>query len=356
MNSFINIFKSRFVAATALSLGLGFSSLAVAQDAVSDPTDLAPYSQNFDLIATGNDSDPELGSTLYAADPWAVFGNAFDSNENFLFGYGPFFAPNNPEGEGSGFSAVATGEPTTSGDNYLNVFNDYNNALHGDGSGSIVNALIFQQRNVLPSNVGETWTFQFDFRSAPAPFGIADNAGSGNVATAGAFVTVLESSTNTFFQIDRFVFDTTDATLEFQTGTIEIEIIEAHVGELLQFGFESSANNFAPTGVFYDSVSFAIASDEVLGDFNADGVVDCGDLDSFTGNLELAATGTLAPLDLNGDGVVTSVDAELHVTTLVATSNGQVGTFLGDLNCDGTVNVLGDAFALVGSLGQNVSS
>ena len=38
------------------------------------------------------------------------------------------------------------------------------------------------------------------------------------------------------------------------------------------------------------------------------------------------------------------------------TSNGQVGTFPGDLNCDGAVNVLGEAFILVASLGNNVSS
>ena len=38
------------------------------------------------------------------------------------------------------------------------------------------------------------------------------------------------------------------------------------------------------------------------------------------------------------------------------TSNGQTGTFRGDLNCDGTVNVLGDAFILIGSLGNAVST
>ena len=331
-----------------------FSGTAVAQsDPVSPPTDLAPYSQDFDSIATGNDSNPDLGSTLYAADPWAVFGNAFNPSGEFLFGYGPFFAPNLPEEVGSAFSAVAAGEPTTSGDNYLNVFNDYDNELHGDGSGNSVNALLFQQRNVLPENVGEVWVFEFDYRSAPAPFGIADAALG---ATSGAFVVVLESSTNTFFQIDRLTFDTTGATTEFQTGSIEFEITDAHVGELLQFGFESTAANFDPTGVFYDTLSFAVASDTLLGDFNGDGAVDCGDLDSYVGNLGSAATDALAQLDLTGDNMVTIDDANQHITTLVETSNGQVGTFPGDLNCDGAVNVLGDAFILVASLGNNVSS
>jgi len=41
---------------------------------------------------------------------------------------------------------------------------------------------------------------------------------------------------------------------------------------------------------------------------------------------------------------------------LIETSNGVVGTFPGDLNCDGNVNVLGDASILVANLGGSVSS
>lgn len=354
MNSPNHILKSMFatlsVPAMSLCFGLVLSNIAAAQDPVTPPSPLVPYSQDFDLIATGNDSNPDLGSTLYNADPWAVFGNAFDASGNFLFGYGPFFAPNLPEGDGAAFSSVATGEPTTSGDNYLNIFNDYNNALHGDGSGSVVNALVFQQRSVAAENVGEVWTFQFDYRSAPAPFGIADGVAVGS--TAGAFITVLQSSDNSFFTIDRFTFDTTNATLDFETATLEIEIIEAHVGELLQFGFESSASNFAATGVLYDSLSFAIASDGVLGDFDGDGDADCEDLDSFVGNVGSTDPGTVALLDLTGDGMITLADRDLHISTLIQTTNGVTGTFLGDLNCDGTVNVLGDAFILVAGLGN----
>ena len=38
------------------------------------------------------------------------------------------------------------------------------------------------------------------------------------------------------------------------------------------------------------------------------------------------------------------------------TANGQKGTSAGDVNLDGTVNVLGDAFALVGNLNNPASS
>jgi len=339
------------VPVVSLCLGVVLSCDVSAQDPVSQPTNLVPYTQNFDSITTGNDSDPDLGSSLYEADPWRVFGNAFNPQGEFMFGYGPFFAPNGPDGDGAAFSNVATGEPATSGDNYLNVFNDYNNEFHGDGSGNIVSSLIFQERNVLPENVGEVWVFEFDYRSGTSPFGIAD--GLSNGSTAGAFVTVLMSSDNSFFTIDRFTFDTSAATDEFQRGSIEIEIIEAHVGERLQFGFECAASNFASTGVFYDTLSFATASASALGDFNNDGDVDCDDIDEYVGTLGADAIGDLADLDLVADGTIDSADVAFLVQTLVATTNGEVGTSLGDLNCDGTVNVLGDALVLVTNLGMS---
>ena len=61
-------------------------------------------------------------------------------------------------------------------------------------------------------------------------------------------------------------------------------------------------------------------------------------------------------LDLDGDGDVTIADHNLHVTTLVTTSNGVTGALLGDVNLDGMVDVLSDAFALVGSLSQSATS
>ena len=92
------------------------------------------------------------------------------------------------------------------------------------------------------------------------------------------------------------------------------------------------------------------------GDFDGDGDVDCDDLDGFINNLGEAATGALAELDIDGDGVLSEEDADSHIATLVVTSVGVTGTVLGDLNCDGEVNVLIDAFALVASLGNAVTT
>jgi len=89
----------------------------------------------------------------------------------------------------------------------------------------------------------------------------------------------------------------------------------------------------------------------LIGDFDDDGVVDVDDIDAYAGNLGQPAAGPLAELDLNNDGNVTLADHEILVTLHVQTSNGLTGTLFGDANLDGTVDVLNDAFALVGNLG-----
>ena len=99
------------------------------------------------------------------------------------------------------------------------------------------------------------------------------------------------------------------------------------------------------------------ASAVLAGDFNGDGNVDCADLDGYIGNIGATAAGALAALDFDGDGVLSSADADSVITTLVVTMpNGLTGTFPGDLNCDGAVDVLGDAFLLIANLNTAVTS
>ena len=112
--------------------------------------------------------------------------------------------------------------------------------------------------------------------------------------------------------------------------------------------FSVTNTPFNPSGSFTLTVTPAA----VLGDVNLDGVVNCVDLDGYIGSIDAAADGALAALDIDGDGTLEASDATTHITTLIETSNGVVGTFPGDVNCDGSVNVLGDAFALVANLGN----
>ena len=96
----------------------------------------------------------------------------------------------------------------------------------------------------------------------------------------------------------------------------------------------------------------------VVGDSDGDMDVDCDDLDSYVGNLDTSVAGStgLANLDIDGDEMLTLEDANEAITTLVVTSNGITGTFPGDFNCNGTVDVLGDAFILIENLGATVTS
>ena len=110
----------------------------------------------------------------------------------------------------------------------------------------------------------------------------------------------------------------------------------------------STASELPSTSIRIET--FTVSTTAVPGDFTGDGVVDCDDLDGYVGNIGAAATGALAALDFDNSGFLEVTDADSVISTLVVTSNGVTGTFLGDLNCDGTVNVLGDAFALVANL------
>ena len=60
--------------------------------------------------------------------------------------------------------------------------------------------------------------------------------------------------------------------------------------------------------------------------------------------------------DIDLGGTLTLADANETITTLVVASNGVTGTFPGDLDCNGRVDVLNDAFALIGNLGAMVTS
>ena len=106
---------------------------------------------------------------------------------------------------------------------------------------------------------------------------------------------------------------------------------------------------------FGDNLMIATAPVALLGDFNSDGNVDLDDLDQYIGNIDADATGDLEALDLDGDGTVGANDFERHYTELVE-AGGVNGTFAGDANLDGAVDVLNDAFILVANLGSAATS
>jgi len=197
---------------------------------------LSAYSQNFEsLVAT----DP----AALGADGWLIFGNVFGPGGTpYLYGYGVFPAPN----AGNAFSNIDTGQGgVDQGAQQLVIFSDYNNGDHA--LGNLIEANVFQERSISAGDVGSTWTFQFD-------------AKLGNLVaptSAVAFIKTLDPNAG-FATTNFLTLDTDTIPNTWGTYSIDILITPALVGQLLQFGFNSTATNYNASGVFYDNINFNI--------------------------------------------------------------------------------------------------
>ena len=198
--------------------------------------DLTAYSQDFEGL------NEHLPSAL-SADGWLVFGNVYDDSltGTYLYGYGPDPAPNG----GEAFSAVETGQGgVEQGTKQLSVYNDYNNGTEHI-EGNIVEANVFQEQTIGLPDVGKTYEFLFDAKMGNL---------TGN-STAVAFIKTLDPSAG--FALTNFItVDMTSIPISWGTYSMRIPIAPSLNGQLLQFGFLSTATNFEGSGVFYDNVEF----------------------------------------------------------------------------------------------------
>ncbi len=194
---------------------------------------LSPYSQDFEAM---NIAD---GGAL-SADGWLVFANVFSSGGAYLYGYGPFPAPNG----GPGFCGLATGEGgAAQGAQQLNVYSDYNNGDHA--AGNLIEANTFQEQTVVAGDVGSTWTFEFDAK-------LANLEGA---TTALAFIKTLDPSAG-WAMTNFLTVDMTTTPATWNTYVLQIVIDPGLVGQIFQFGFSNTASNYEGSGVFYDNVDF----------------------------------------------------------------------------------------------------
>jgi hypothetical protein len=187
-----------------------------------------------------------------------VFGRVVDGSGALKFDYGPFPAPNSAAPTTSdAFSAVATGEGgPDQGTQQLLVYNDYNccdppNQGHFNGTDRVT-SLVFQEPFTLgdqisEDEVGKTFEFSFDARRG----NINDPTGS---STALAFIQTLDPNAD-LAQTNFISVDMTNLPAgDWDRYSISLAIDAGLVGQLLEFGFSSTASSFEPSGVFYDNV------------------------------------------------------------------------------------------------------
>lgn len=200
---------------------------------------IVPYSQDFEGM---DQADPNALSN----DGWWVFGNVFGPDgTTYLYGYGPFPAPNG----GPGFCAVAAGEGgAAQGAQQLVVYSDYNNPDHD--AGNFVEANVFQEQTIEASDVGAVVEFAFD----------AKRGDLGGSSVAMAFIKTIDP--NSGFQTTNFVTaDMTAIPTEWGSYSIQLPIDAGLIGQILQFGFLAKATNYEPSGVFYDNINQPVPVD-----------------------------------------------------------------------------------------------
>jgi hypothetical protein len=209
---------------------------------LTSQANLSAYSQNFETLAP---SGSGFGNAALGNDGWLIYANVFTAGGAYLYGYGPYAAPNgNAAFSGITGELAGLGGPQQ-GNQQLVVYSDYNNnGAHG--SGQLVEALVFQQQTVGAGDVGTTWTFRFDARLY-APGGLLAPS------TAQAFIKTLDP--NNGFQATGF--NSVDMSAVSETwGTYSLPLtITAGAGQILQFGFSSKATNYAGSAVTYDNIS-----------------------------------------------------------------------------------------------------
>ncbi len=273
---------------------------------------LEAYAQDFEGLDAASPS-------ALAEDGWLVFGNVFDTEGMFLYGYGTFGAPN---GSG-GFSNVGVGEGgPDQGDQQIVIFNDYNNQDHNNGF--IIESSVFQEQRIGPSDVGETYTFMFDAKRGDI---VAPSLSS-------AFIKTLDPNAG-FFTTNLVELETNTLPTTWGTFSLELTITSDLVGQILQFGFESAASNFTPSGMVYDNITFGIEINDADGDGIDDGVDNClGLANADQRDTDGDGYGNLCDADLNNDCTVNFIDLGVLRTVF----------FTGDADADfdgnGTVNFI----------------
>ena len=200
-----------------------------------------PTAATFEFSADFESNDNTQGAVIPG---WSFFGAGPG------YGYGPFDLKNSFEQAGN----IATGEGgAAQGTQYLNAFNDYTSPEHINSTGNPLTISVFRQFAI---GADESGSYQFKVDAKlPSQFALA------SPATGKIFVKRLDPlndyAETILGEVDAALI--TDA--EWQTFTINFDVDSAtEEGQLLQFGFSTTAKNGEDSGVLYDNVSVSRAA------------------------------------------------------------------------------------------------
>tara|TARA_B100000614_G_scaffold182099_1_gene162851 strand:- start:462 stop:1721 length:1260 start_codon:yes stop_codon:yes gene_type:complete len=251
----------------------GASSWAVSAGTTADDcywTEVAQSADSLDYSTVGNhtfsETTPEptpaaiVEETMesFSADsenlsPWVAYINQFDSAGSYTGGYSVSPAPNGPQ-----ISAFATGEEgANNGTGYLNAYSNYDDGTHASG---IVETNLYRELTITSDMVG-TVTWAFDVKR-PAGGNECGGTNSDNSATGGVckgFIKILDPASGYATTLFETIETTAVATDAWAQVSVTATVAEGDVGKLIQFGFQNTASNYAPTGVYYDNMSATVS-------------------------------------------------------------------------------------------------
>ena len=130
----------------------------------------------------------------------------------------------------------------------MSVFSDYSNL---DQAGNWIESIVYQEQAIDATDVGSIWSFTFDVKQGNQ---MPDSSSL-------AFIKTLDPGNNN--ALTNFLTeDTTDLGFDWSTYTLDLLIPADNSldGQLLQFGFSSTATNYTPSGVLYDNINFSTPS------------------------------------------------------------------------------------------------
>lgn len=193
---------------------------------------LTPYYQDFESL-------PPMDGSLNG-DGWLIYGNVFDSEGGYMYGHGPWGAPNN-QNPGNWCDIAGGQGGDDQGLQQLVFYSDFANADHGNGN--LIESNLFQEQTIGAEDVGQIWTFSCQVKRG-------DITGA---SEAMAFIKTLDPANG--WDLTNLITEETTEYPETWSGlSISLYIDEGLAGQIFQFGFLSNSTLYEPCGMIYDNI------------------------------------------------------------------------------------------------------